>query len=472
MRWKLADDNGPQGALFDGDSLVDRHVGTGEFRGMEFLHVNAQRIINEVPAASRMPFRFTINAYRGCSHACSYCTIGDTSVDVASRSIRPIADLRVGDEIVGTEVVGNRRRPVTTQVLAHWETRKLAFRLHLANGTEIVTSRDHRLLTPDGWRAACGNDAAVHTVIARGMEDLRVVAIEPLGIDMPMYDITTGTGDFIANGVVSHNCFARPTHDYLGLNIGEDFEKRIVVKVNAVERVRAELAGRRWAGHPIAMGTNTDPYQRCEGKYHLTQGIVKVLSEARNPFSILTKSTLILRDIDLLRAAAERTDVHVALSIGTLDDEVWKLTEPGTPHPKRRVEAVRKLTDAGIRCGVLIAPIIPGMSDREDQIKAVAEACRDAGADSMMGIPLHLRPGVREHFFDWMSKARPDLLADYQRRYRRSNLPKAEQEGLTARIRRAIPKPSGNSTSHTDARDKARVNDDPGPVDEQMDLGL
>jgi DNA repair photolyase len=121
---------------------------------------------------------------------------------------------------------------------------------------------------------------------------------------------------------------------------------------------------------------------------------------------------------------------------------------------------------------VLIAPIIPGMSDREDQIKAVAEACRDAGADSMMGIPLHLRPGVREHFFDWMSKARPDLLADYQRRYRRSNLPKAEQEGLTARIRRAIPKPSGNSTSHTDARDKARVNDDPGPVDEQMDLGL
>src|SRR5436305_8279640 len=111
--------------------------------------------------------------------------------------------------------------------------------------------------------------------------DLRVVAVEPLGMELPMYDITTGTGDFIANGVVSHNCFARPTHDYLGLNIGEDFERKIVVKINAVEKVRAELAGRRWAGEPIAMGTNTDPYQRAEGKYHLTQGIVGALIEAR-----------------------------------------------------------------------------------------------------------------------------------------------------------------------------------------------
>ena len=126
-------------------------------------------------------------------------------------------------------------------------------------------------------------------------------------------------------------CFARPTHHYLGFDIGPDFERKIVVKVNAVERLRAELASPRWRGDAIAMGTNTDPYQRAEGKYHLTQGIVGVLADAANPFSILTKSTLILRDLDLLVAAASRTSVKASLSIGTLDDEVWRLTEPGTP---------------------------------------------------------------------------------------------------------------------------------------------
>src|SRR5207247_2401436 len=133
-------------------------------------------------------------------------------------------------------------------------------------------------------------------------------------------------------------CFARPTHEYLGLNAGEDFERKIVVKVNAVERLRAELVPARWAGDPIAMGTNTDPYQRCEGKYRLTRGIVEVLGEAANPFSILTKSTLILRDLGVLIEAAARTDVHTSFSIGPLDEEVWRSSEPRTPHPRRRVE--------------------------------------------------------------------------------------------------------------------------------------
>ncbi|MDQ1397614.1 MAG: hypothetical protein QOG64_2873, partial [Acidimicrobiaceae bacterium] len=277
-------------------------------------------------------------------------------------------------------------------------------------------------------------------VALKGDAALGVSSIEALGIEIPMFDITTGTGDFIANGVVSHNCFARPTHDYLGLNIGEDFERRIVVKVNAVERTRAELAARRWAGHHIAMGTNTDPYQRAEGKYHLTQGIIRVLGEAANPFSILTKSTLILRDLDLLRAAAERTEVHTSFSIGTLDEEVWKLTEPGTPHPRRRVEAVRKLNDAGIPCGVLIAPVIPGLSDRDDQLREVVEAVAGAGAVSISAINLHLRAGVREHFLGWLGKARPDLLDEYQRRYRRAYLPAAEQKALTERVRRMLPR--------------------------------
>ena len=270
--------------LFPEASIVDRHVGRGEYRGMEFLHVNARRVVNEVKGAVGLPWHFTINAYRGCSHACVYC-------------------------------------------------------------------------------------------------------------------------------------FARPTHDYLGLGIGEDFERKIVVKVNAVERVRAELASPRWGGEHIAMGTNTDPYQKAEGRYHLTRGIVEVLAEHRNPFSILTKSTLVLRDLDLLRAAAGRCRVRVDLSIGTLDRDVWRLTEPGTPPPEQRMEAVRRLNESGIECGVLVAPVLPGLSDAEDQLRAVTAAAVGAGAVSVAPIALHLRRGVRSHVLDWLAAERPDLVRLYERRF-------------------------------------------------------
>jgi DNA repair photolyase len=238
-------------------------------------------------------------------------------------------------------------------------------------------------------------------------------------------------------------CFARPTHEYLGLNTGEDFERRIVVKVNAVELLRAELSARRWAGHHIAMGTNTDPYQRCEGKYHLTQGVVRVLAEARNPFSILTKSTLILRDLDLLADAARHTDIGVNLSIGTLDEEVWKLTEPGTPPPRRRLEAVRRLNEAGVSCGVLVAPLLPGLSDRPGQIEEVVAACVDAGAVSISGVALHLRRGVREHWMRWLAGARPDLVDSYRVRYRRAYLPASEQGALAARVKSSVVRARG-----------------------------
>ena len=305
LRWKLADDTGGQGVFFADEELVDRHVGRGEYRGMEFLHVNARRIVNEVPMASRVPFRWTINAYRGCSHACVYC-------------------------------------------------------------------------------------------------------------------------------------FARPTHEYLGLGIGDDFDRKLVVKVNAVERLRAELASPRWPGEHIAMGTNTDPYQRCEGKYHLTRGIVGVLAAASNPFSILTKSTLILRDLDVLTEAAARTSVRANLSVGTLDETVWRATEPGTPHPRRRVEAVARLNAAGIECGVLVAPILPGISDGPDQLAEVVDACVDAGAVSVTALPLHLRAGVREHFLAWLRSNRPDLVGEYERRYRRAYLPAGEQEAVVAEVRRLV----------------------------------
>ncbi len=231
-------------------------------------------------------------------------------------------------------------------------------------------------------------------------------------------------------------CFARPTHEYLGLNSGEDFDRKIVVKINAVERTRAEVASPRWGGDSIAMGTNTDPYQRCEGRYRLTRGIIEVLSQARNPFSILTKSTLILRDLDLLKDAARRTRVHAAFSVGTLDDRVWKETEPGTPHPRKRLEAVARLNEAGVPTGVLLAPILPGLSDAPEQVAAVAQAAREAGAVSVSPIVLHLRPGVREHYLGWLGETHPELAALYARLYPRSYAPKAYQEEATAPARR------------------------------------
>lgn len=186
------------------------------------------------------------------------------------------------------------------------------------------------------------------------------------------------------------------------------------------------------------MGTNTDPYQHAEGKYHLTQGIVKVLSEARNPFSILTKSTLILRDLASLGEAASRASVRCNLSIGTLDEDVWKATEPKTPHPLRRVEAVRRLNAAGIPTGVLVAPIIPGWSDDPAQLEELTTACLDAGAVSVTPVPLHLRPGVKEHFLGFLQSAEPTIGRNLRRRYRGSYLPDSERQRITAPVLRVL----------------------------------
>jgi DNA repair photolyase len=225
-------------------------------------------------------------------------------------------------------------------------------------------------------------------------------------------------------------CFARPTHTYLDMNAGRDFETKIVVKVNAPEVLRRELAAKRWKGDHIAMGTNTDPYQRAEGRYRLMRGILEALADHRNPFSILTKGTLILRDVDLLVRAAEHASVSAAFSIGTLDDAVWRETEPGTPHPKARIEAIRTLTEAGIPTGVLMAPVLPGLSDRPEQLRAVVEAALDAGATHVSPILLHLRPGVREEFLPWLEREHPDLVPRYLEMYRHPYGPKAERDAL------------------------------------------
>ena len=230
-------------------------------------------------------------------------------------------------------------------------------------------------------------------------------------------------------------CFARPTHEYLGLNLGEDFDRKIVVKINAVEKLRAELAEPRWTGGAIAMGTNTDPYQRCEGKYRLTRGVLEALAERGNPFSILTKSALVLRDLDVLTEAAATAEVTVNFSVGTLDEQVWRATEPGTPHPRRRIDAIRRLSAAGIRTGALIAPVLPGISDRREQLGEVVAAITESGGSIIGSSPLFLRPGTREHYLSWLAEHDPDLHVRYLKAYRgRSYLDPAYSRWLTGTV--------------------------------------
>ena len=215
-------------------------------------------------------------------------------------------------------------------------------------------------------------------------------------------------------------CFARSTHTFMDMNAGRDFETKIVVKVNAPDVLRRQLRAKRWKGEHIAMGTATDPYQRAEGRYKLMIGILNALIDYRNPFSILTKGTLILRDIDLLLAAAEVTEVSTAFSVGTLDADAWRKSEPGTPHPRKRIEAVKKLNEAGIPCGVMVAAVLPGITDGIDQIKEVVHAAVDAGATHVTPILLHLRPKVKEVYMDWLGETYPHLVDRYEAMYGRS----------------------------------------------------
>ncbi len=584
---------------------VIRTFDTPAFAGMTFYEIRAKSIINRVPSASRVPFEWTVNPYRGCSHACVYCLAGDTPVLMADGRTRPLAELRVGDEIYGTERAGTYRRFTLTRVLAHWSTVKPAHRVTLEDGTQIVASGDHRFLTDRGWKHVTGRDqgagqrphltpgtkllgtgafaeapkdsadyrrgylcgfirggghraggegealararqhladlgpqaASVLAEVAHwpepagldwckgflagmfdakgnqrdrvvriatadpevvgwftaclrrlgfdaGIDDsnrgtvvttvrlrgglpetlrfvltvdpavgakrsiaghtvksgarLRVVNVEPLGLDLPMFDITTGTGDFIANGLVSHNCFARNTHTYLDLDPGHDFDTRVIVKVNAGELLRRELAAPRWTGAHIAMGTNVDCYQRAEGRYRLMREILAALRDHANPFSILTKGTLIVRDVDLLREASSVTSVGVSMSVGFVNEALWRSVEPGTPSPARRLDAIRQLSDAGFAVGVLMAPILPGLTDTAEEIDRTVAAIAAAGAASVTPLALHLRRGAKEWYTAWLAREHPNLLPRYREQYGdRAYLPGSYQRELAARVRHA-----------------------------------
>ncbi len=271
-------------------------------------------------------------------------------------------------------------------------------------------------------------------------------------------------------------CFARVTHTYMDMNAGRDFETKIVVKVNAPQLLRAQLASKRWKGEHIAMGTATDPYQRAEGRYKLMPGIIEALTEYRNPFSILTKGTLILRDLALLVDAAAATDVSTAFSIGTLDEEAWHRSEPGTPHPRARMDAVAALNDAGIPCGVMVAPILPGITDDEQKLRAVVRAAVDAGATHVSPILLHLRPTVREEFMSWLGGEYPQLVARYEDMYRNNAYasPRARKE--TGRRVGELVREAGGITPRPGVAARFRFGrddeDGPAPPDPGKQLSL
>jgi DNA repair photolyase len=301
MRWSNLSAENEESRRLPGYSepAAVRRFDAPEAMDVRFYEVNAKSVVNRVPKASRMPFRFTINPYRGCGHSCAYC-------------------------------------------------------------------------------------------------------------------------------------FARPTHEYLDFNAGRDFEREIVVKVNAPEVARAELSRPSWKHEHVALGTNTDPYQWVEGRYKLMPGIWEAMRDTRTPCSVLTKSPLLLRDIQLMKQIPGFT---ANLSIPTIDEKAWRATEPHTPSPYARIEAVAELNRTGIPTGVLVAPLIPGVNDQPEQVRRILELCTEAGAVSIGGIALHLRGSVKQLWFEWLEEHRPDLIPRYRKLYARgAYAPQAERDRLAEMV--------------------------------------
>jgi DNA repair photolyase len=575
-----------------------------------------------------IPFDLSINPYRGCEHGCVYCASGDTPILMGDGSQRPLAELQIGDEIYGTQKLGHYRRYQRTRVLAHWRTRKPAWRVRLADDTELIASGDHRFLTERGWKFVAGDcvrprltvndtlmgfgalpstarhshaseyrrgylcglirgdghlcvyryaregrangdqhrfrlamadsqaldraavflsgfgiatqrfvfqagtalrrrmeairtsaqasvaaigrliewpdrppndwvtgfvcgifdaegsfdgstirisntdtrivgalteglrmmrfdpivetarrDSAkpVHYVRVRGglrehlrfmglfdpsiarkrciegaavksAADLRIVEVQSLGREMDLFDITTGTGDFIANGVISHNCYARPSHQYLNLSAGLDFETRLFFKKDAAAHLREELNRPSYKPSAINLGANTDPYQPLERKLGVTRSILEVLAECHHPATIVTKGSLVVRDIDVLsRLAAERL-VKVFVSVTTLDEELKRRMEPRAASPRARLAAIGKLAAAGIPVGVMYAPVVPAINDHE--LEAILGAAAAAGAKTAGYVLLRLPGEVRELFLEWLDLHFPDRAQRVRNRIR------------------------------------------------------
>ncbi len=302
MRWDSQRVDGADQATLPGVGEFVRTVRTPEFNGLVFHEVRARSVLNKVPGRSNMPFQWTVNPYRGCSHACRYC-------------------------------------------------------------------------------------------------------------------------------------FARNTHTYLDFDAGRDFDTQVIVKVNAAQRLAAQLKLPTWQRDHVAMGTNTDPYQRAEGRYALMPGIVSALGRSGTPFSILTKGTVLSRDIALLAAIGKDVSVGLGVSIALIDRDLQREVEPGTPSPQARLELVRRVREAGLPCGVFVAPVLPGLTDSVAQLDQLLAAIADAGATGVTVLPLHLRPGTREWFAQWLCSTHPELVTTYRELYGKgSYVDRGYRKLLAARV--------------------------------------
>jgi DNA repair photolyase len=373
----------------------------------------------------------------------------------------PMERLRVGDAVVGSVAEAGLRRLVRTEISDHWSRTVPVVRLRLADGTEVLAGPEHRVLTTLGWRhvvreGCAGDDGAwlvpgdvvvgAETLPAPGLAGVRdvladsrgadrtVVAVEPAG-ERVVYDVSTGTGDYVAAGLLHHNCFARNTHTYLDLDAGEDFDRQVVVKLNAPEVLARELRSSRWTREHVAMGTNTDPYQRAEGRYGLMPGIIRALGSSGTPLSILTKGTLLARDLPEIMAAGRDVPVGVGVSLALLDPVLHRCVEPGTPTPRARLDLIRRIADAGLPVGVFVAPVLPGLTDSDAALDALLGEIAAAGAAGASVLALHLRPGAREWFHAWLSREHPEQLERYAELYRRgAYVQKAYRQDLAARV--------------------------------------
>ena len=214
-------------------------------------------------------------------------------------------------------------------------------------------------------------------------------------------------------------CYARGTHQWLELDTGRDFDTQVVVKTNLVDVLRRELARRSWQREHVGLGTNTDPYQRAEGRYRPMPGVISTLAGSGTPFSILTKGTLLRRDLPLLAAASRDVPIGLGVSLAIWDDDLHASLEPGVPSPRTRLDLVRAIADAGLSCGIFLAPVLPGLTDRLADLDAALGAIAEAGASGVTVVPLHLRPGARKWLSAWLAREHPALVPRYQQLYRR-----------------------------------------------------
>ncbi|HTY93604.1 MAG TPA: PA0069 family radical SAM protein, partial [Steroidobacteraceae bacterium] len=253
-------------------------------------------------------------------------------------------------------------------------------------------------------RPAISRKLDIEGQAVKGDARLQVASIEPLQT-MRLYDITTETEDFIANGVVSHNCYARPSHAYMDLSPGLDFETHIFYKAEAAQLLRSELSKRSYVCKPITLGANTDPYQPLEKKLKVTRSILEVLRETRHPVTIITKGSLIARDLDLLEALARDRLVNVFVTVTTLDNDTKRLLEPRAAAPLARLKIIRQLTDTGVNVGVLVAPVIPAITDHE--LEQVLDAAAQAGARHAGYVILRLPHELKILFREWLETHYP-----------------------------------------------------------------